>query len=68
MTFARKWLTAMRHDTQWQTIHVPEQVFEGWRSLACEGGAKVTDFDLFASWIQLVGAPSSPARSYPATD
>ena len=68
MTLARKWLTAMRHDTQWQTIHVPEQVFEGWRSLAFEGGAKVSDFDLFASWIQLVGASSSPSSPYPSTD
>jgi hypothetical protein len=63
MTFARKWLTAIRHDTQWQTIHVPERVFEEWRSLACESGAKVSDFDLFASWIQLVGAPRQLSRS-----
>jgi hypothetical protein len=60
MTLALKWLTAMRHATQWQTIHVPEHIFEKWRSLAYEGGAKVSDFDLFASWIQLVGASSSP--------
>jgi hypothetical protein len=56
MTLARKWRTAMRHDTQWQTIHVPEQIIDGWRNLACDNGAKVSDFDLFASWIQLVGA------------
>jgi hypothetical protein len=56
MTLARKWLTAMRNDTQWQTIHVPEQIIDEWRTLACDNGAKVSDFDLFASWIQLVGA------------
>jgi hypothetical protein len=55
MTLARKWWTAMRHDTQWQTIHIPEHIFDVWRSLARESGAKVSDFDLFASWIQLVG-------------
>lgn len=55
LTLARKWLTAMRHDTQWQTIHIPEQIVAGWRDLACESGAKVSDFDLLASWIQLVG-------------
>jgi hypothetical protein len=72
MTLARKWLTAMRHDTQWQTIHVPEQVFEGWRSLALESGAKVSDFDLFASWIQMVSRRllhHQPALDYdPSTD
>jgi hypothetical protein len=56
MTLARKWPTAMRYNTQWQTIHVPEQVIDKWRIVACDNGAKVSDFDLFASWIQLVGA------------
>jgi hypothetical protein len=56
MTLARKWQTALRYDTKWQTIHLPEQVLDGWRNLACESGAKVSDFDLIASWIQLVGA------------
>lgn len=46
----------MRYNTQWQTIHVPEQIIDKWRILACDNGTKVSDFDLFASWIHLVGA------------
>jgi len=45
------------HDTQWQTIHFPGQIFDGWRILAYESEAKVPGFDIFASWIQAVGVP-----------
>lgn len=63
LTLARKWKTAMSHDTQWQTVHVSEQVLDGWRILARESGVKVSDFDLFASWIQLVGVSRSPVTA-----
>lgn len=55
MTLARKWQNALCHETKWRTIHVPGRVFDRWRTLAFQSDAKVSDFDLFASWIQLVG-------------
>ena len=51
----RKWKTAIKHDTQWQTLHISEDVINEWRTLAFMAGAKVSDLDLVASWIHLVG-------------
>ena len=60
LTLARKWWTAMSHETQWRTIHLSNSVVSEWRKLASNAGVKVTEFDLLASWIQLVGLSKSP--------
>jgi hypothetical protein len=68
LTLVRKWRSNMSHGPQWRTIHVSEQVFNEWRTLASEARVKASDFDLFASWIHLVSLSKVLANIYPSTD
>lgn len=55
MTIARKWVDFYRTSTRWQTVFFPQNIIYGWRDAAQQAGVKVSTFDLFTSWIHLVG-------------
>lgn len=55
MTIARKWVDFYRTSTRWQTVFFPQYIINGWRDAAQQAGVKASTFDLFTSWIHLVG-------------
>ena len=49
--------------TRQQMIRIPKEALMRWKDLAAEAGAKVSRFDLVASWIHVVSFPlNSPNR------
>jgi hypothetical protein len=38
-------------------IHIPKETIVRWKDLAAEAGAKVSRFDLLASWLHVVSVP-----------
>jgi hypothetical protein len=53
-TLGRIWQNARNNVTRWQTIHFSRETIDLWQTIAREAGAKVSKFNLLASWIHLV--------------
>lgn len=53
----REWWNRWTVSTRQQMIHIPKEAIMRWKSLAAEAGAKVSRFDLLASWIHVVSFP-----------
>jgi len=53
----REWWNQWTVPTRQQMIHIPKETIVRWKDLAAEAGAKVSRFDLLASWLHVVSVP-----------
>lgn len=53
-----------RTPARWQTVYFPQHILDGWRRAAEEEGAKVSMYDLFASWLHMVSDSRLPPLDY----